>query len=167
MKLISKVLASRLKSVTSSIVNQNQVAYVNNRFIRKSGRLISDVLEIINSLDTEGILMTVDIEKAFDSINHFFLMSVLKKFGFGNDFRKSIQILMKNPESCVINGSKTTLYFKLEKETRQGDPILAYLFIIAFEVVFSLIKANPDIEGLHCFSHIFLYSTYADNTTFF
>ena len=73
MKLISKVLASRLKSVTSSIVNQNQVAYVNNRFIRKSGRLISDVLEIINSLDTEGILMTVDIEKAFDSINHFFL----------------------------------------------------------------------------------------------
>ena len=167
MKLISKVLASRLKSVTSSIVNQNQVAYVNNRFIRKSGRLISDVLEIINSLDTEGILMTVDIEKAFDSINHFFLMSVLKKFGFGNDFRKSIQILMKNPESCVINGSKTTLYFKLEKETRQGDPILAYLFIIAFEVVFSLIKANPDIEGLHFFSHTFLYSTYADDTTFF
>ena len=167
MKLISKVLASRLKSVTSSIVNENQVAYVNNRFIRKSGRLISDVLEIINSLDTEGILMTVDIEKAFDSINHFFLMSVLKKFGFGNDFRKSIQILMKNPESCVINGSKTTLYFKLEKETRQGDSILAYFFIIAFEVVFSLIKANPDIEGLHFFSHTFLYSTYADDTTFF
>ena len=136
MKLISKVLASRLKSVTSSIVNENQVAYVNNRFIRKSGRLISDVLEIINSLDTEGIIMTLDIEKAFDSINHCFLMSVLKKFGFGNDFRKSIQILMKNPESCVINGSKTTLYFKLEKETRQGDPILAYLFIMAFEVVF-------------------------------
>ena len=167
MKLISKVLASRLKSVTSSIVNENQVAYVNNRFIRKSGRLISDVLEIVNSLGTDGILMTVDIEKAFDSINHCFLMPVLKKFGFGKDFRKSIQILMKNLESCVINGSKTTLYFKLEKETRQGDPILACLFIIAFEVVFYLIKANPDTEGLHYFSHIFLYSIYADDTTFF
>ena len=68
MKLISKVLASRLKSVISSIVNENQVAYVNNRFISESGRLISDVLEITNSLDIEGLLMTVDIEKAFDSI---------------------------------------------------------------------------------------------------
>ena len=166
-KLISKVLASRLKSVISSIVNENQVAYVNNRFISESGRLISDVLEITNSLDIEGILMTVDIEKAFDSINHSFLMCVLKKFGFGNDFRKWIQILMKNPESCVINGGKTTPYFKLERGTRQGDPISAYLFIIALEVVFSLIKANPDIKGLQFFSHTFLYSGYADDTTFF
>ena len=74
---------------------------------------------------------------------------------------------MKNPESCVINGGKTTPYFKLEGGTRQGDPILTYLFIIALEVVFSLIKENPDIEGLQCFSHTFLYSAYADDTTFF
>ena len=74
---------------------------------------------------------------------------------------------MKNPESCVINGGKTTSYFKLERGTRQGDPISAYLFIIALEVVFSLIKANPDIEGLQFFSHIFLCSAYKDDTTFF
>ena len=111
--------------------------------------------------------MTVDIEKAFDSINHSFLMCVLKKIGFGNEFQKWIQILMKNPELCVINGGKTTPYFKLERETRQGDPISAYLFIIALEVFFYLIKANPDIEVLQFFSHTFLYSAYADDTTFF
>ena len=111
--------------------------------------------------------MTADIEKAFVSINHSFLMRVLKKFGFGNEFRKWIQILLKNPESCVINGGKTTPYFKLERGTRQGDPISAYLFIIALEVVFSLIKANPNIEDLQFFSHTFLYSAYADYTTLF
>ena len=74
---------------------------------------------------------------------------------------------MKNSESCVISGGKTTLYFKLERGTRQGDPISAYLFIIALEVAFSLIKANPDIEGLQFFSHTFLYSAHADDTTFF
>ena len=39
--------------------------------------MISDVLEITNSLGIEGILMAVDIEKAFDSINHSFLMCAL------------------------------------------------------------------------------------------
>ena len=111
--------------------------------------------------------MAVDTEKVFDSIHHSFVMCMLKKFGFGNDFRKWIQILIKNSESCVINGGKTTPYFKLERGTRQGDPISAYLFILALEVVFSLIKANPDIEGLQFFSHTFLYSAYADDTTFF
>ena len=129
-------------------MNENQVAYVNNRFISESGRLISDVLEITNSLDIEGLLMTVDIEKVFRSINHSFLMGVLKKFDFGSGFRKWKQILIKNSESCVINGGKTTPYFKLERGTRQGDPISAYLFILALEVVFSLIKANPDIKDL-------------------
>ena len=66
------------------------------------------VFEITNSLHIEGLLMTVDREKAFDSINHSFLMCVLKKFGFGNEFQKWVQILMKNPESCVINGGKAT-----------------------------------------------------------
>ena len=148
MKLIWKVLASPLKSVISTIVNENQVVYVSNRFISESGRLKSDVLEITNSLDIEGLLMTVNIEKVFRSINHSFLMRVLKKFDFGSGFRKWKQILIKNSESCVINGGKTTPYFKLERGTRQGDPISAYLFILALEVVFSLIKANPDIKDL-------------------
>ena len=78
--------------------------------------------------------MTVDTEKAFDSINHSFLMCELKKFGFGNEFRKWIQILMENLESCVINGGKTTPY---ETGTRQVDPISAYLFVIALKVYFN------------------------------
>ena len=48
MKLISEVQASRLKSVISTTMNENQVAHVNNRFISESGRLISDVLKITN-----------------------------------------------------------------------------------------------------------------------
>ena len=99
-------------------MNENQVTYANNGE-SESGRLISDVLEITNSLDIEVLLMALDIEKAFDSINH----------------KKWIQILIKNSESCVITGGKTALYFKLERGTRQGDPIPAYLFILSLEVI--------------------------------
>ena len=91
----------------------------------------------------------------------------VKKFKSGNDFSKLIEILIKNSESCVINGGKTTPYFKLKRGTRQGDPISEYLFTLALEEAFSLLKANPDIKGLQFSSHIFLYSAYTHDTTYF
>ena len=100
-KLISKSLANRLQDVMPNLVSENQSAYVNNRFISKSGKLISDILEITDSLQVDDLLMTIDIEKAFDSVNQFFLTSILKRYGFGDDFIRWIKTLLKNQESCL------------------------------------------------------------------
>ena len=113
------------------------------------------------------MLVTIDIQKAFDSVNHKFLTLALKRYGFGKMFIKRIKTLLNNQESCIINGGFTTKYFKLDKGTRQGDPISAYLFILVLEIVFNLIKQNKDIHGLTFFDHTFLYTAYADDTTFF
>ena len=118
-------------------------------------------------LDIPGYLVTMDIEKAFDSLNHDFLLSVLKKFGFGENFIHWIKVLLNNQQSCVINGGFTTPYFNLEKGARQGDPISAYLFILALEVLFELIKNNADIRGITIFNHAFLYTAFGDDSTFF
>ena len=67
---------------------------------------------------------------------------------------------------CVINGGKTSKYFKLERGTRQGDPISAYLSIIVLEVVFRIIKETSNIEGFEIFWKKFIYTAYADDTTF-
>ena len=98
----------------------------------ESERVISDILEISKSLALEGFLVTADIGKAFDSVNHYFLLHFLRKFGFGIDFVSWIKKILNNPESCIINGGKTTNYFELERDTRQGDPISAYLFILVY-----------------------------------
>ena len=79
--------------------------------------------------------MTVDIEKASDSINQFFLIKVLEKSGFEKDFIKWIKILLQNQESWIVNGGTTTNYFKLEKGTWQGEPISAYLFILVLSSI--------------------------------
>ena len=49
----------------------------------------------------------------------------------------------------------------------QGDPISAFLFILALEILFFLIKTKPEIAGLTVFDHCYLYSAYAHDTTFF
>ena len=146
LKIISKVLATRFKKVISSLISSNQIEYVNGRFISEGGRLISDILEICDTLKIEGFLLTVDIKKAFDSVDHSFLLKVLQKFGFGKDFIRWIGIILKNQESCVINGGTTTNYFKLERGARQEDPISAYLFILVLEIVFLMIKNNDRVK---------------------
>ena len=125
MKIIKKVLSTRIKDVLPFLISSNQTAYVKNSFTSESGRLISDILEILNSLALEGFLVTVDIEKAFDSVNDCFLLHILRKFGFGIDFVSWIKTILNSQESCIINGGKTAKYLKLEKDVLR---ICLYLF---------------------------------------
>ena len=109
-------------------------------------------------LNKEGFLVAIDIEKDFDSVNHHFLITILEKIGFGTEFIEWIKVLLNNQESCVINGGKTSKYFKLKRGTRQGDPISAYLFIIVVQVVFRIIKETSNIEGFEIFQKKFIYT---------
>ena len=111
-------------------------------------------------LNMQSYLLTIDIEKAFDSFNHYFLLVIPEKYGFKKKLLKWIETLLNNQESCIINGGITTHYFKLKKGTRQSDPISAYLFILVLQAVFC-------VKGLNIFNCEFYCTAYADDTTFF
>ena len=74
-----------------------------------------------------------------------------------------MKILIKT-QNRIINDGKATLYFKLERETRQGDPLSAYFFFLALEVVLKFIYANHNIESPQ-FIAIKDFA-YADDTNF-
>ena len=57
-KIISKVLSTRIKTVLPFLISSNQMAYVKNRFMSESGRVISDVLEIANTLALERVFLS-------------------------------------------------------------------------------------------------------------
>ena len=147
-KLLSKALAERLKLAIPSIIKNDQTAYVKNRFLGESVRLISDILEITQKLEIEGYIMTIDIEKAFDSVDHTFLFAILKKFNFHPEFINWIKVLTNSQESCVINGGVSTGYFPLERGTRQGDPISAYLFILAMKSFSQWLEWTKQLKAL-------------------
>ena len=65
-----------------NLVRKNQSAYVNSRFIIEGGGFILYNLEIMDSLQIEGILMAIDIENVFDSVNCFFLNICSKTIRF-------------------------------------------------------------------------------------
>ena len=70
----------------SHLILNNQNAYAAHRFVSERGRLISDILEMTDTLNMESYLLTRDIEKAFDSVGRCFLLSILEKYSFKKTF---------------------------------------------------------------------------------
>ena len=134
------------KNILPELTSSNETAYVKNRCISEIGNLIFDVIEMCYILDIPCYLVRMDIQKAFDSLDQDFLLFALKNLVFGENFIHWIKFLLNKQQSCVMNVGFKTRYFNLEEGASQGDPILAYLFILASEVLFELIKNNDEKE---------------------
>ena len=127
-KILSKVLAKRMKEVLGEIVHADQVGYMKNRNIGEAIRLIDDVIYHCKNHNQDGFLVAVDFEKAFDSVSHTCLLHVLELLGFGQSFCSWVKTIYTDICSCVMNGGSSSGYFKIERGVRQGDPLLPYFF---------------------------------------
>ena len=92
----------------SSIVHQDQTCSGPGRSIFSNLQLVRHVLDMIDKTNDTGILVTLDQEKAFDRVDHEFLMRVLSKFGFGPMFCGWVSLFYNYVFSRVICNGKLT-----------------------------------------------------------
>ena len=166
-KIASKTLAKRLEKVLPEIIHSNQNAFVKGRSIFDAIRTIDDLMEYTKEKDLPGILVAIDFEKAFDTLNLNFLIRTLHKFNFGPSFIQWIRTLYKNVKSCVMNNGFTTGPFTLSRGVRQGDPLSPYLFIIALETLTIKIRNDDSIKGFKIGGETTKLSLFADDMTCF
>ena len=164
-KLLSKVLAFRIKEVLPKIIHNNQSGYVEGRFIGEIIRTIDDIMEFTKSERISGILAFLDFEKAFDSIEWEFLHKCSEVFNFGPDFKTWVSVLYTDISSFVCNNGVHSDFFKVERGVRQGDPLSPYLFIIAVEILAIAIRTNNEIHGINLDDNEIKLLQYADDTT--
>jgi len=146
-KIASKVIAARIIKVLPEIIHTNQTGYVKGRFIGEAARSIIDVMEYTTQQNIPGILLFIDFEKAFDSIDWNFMLKCLDAFGFGPTLTRWVETFYRDITSCVLNNGICTPYFELQRGVRQGDPLSQYLFIIAAEILALAIRSREDIQG--------------------
>jgi exonuclease III len=166
-KIIAKTIANRLKPIMPDIIHKDQSAYVKNRLIGHNIRIVDDIIDYCTLSDTDGLLLLLDFEKAFDSISWEFLLYSLKEFGFGPNFIRWIKLLYTDIQShATVNGYLSSK-FELKRGIRQGCPASAFLFIICVELLAQRIRKNECIHGLKISDHEFKIIQFADDTALF
>ena len=91
-KLLTKIFANRLKSVIPSIISTSQTGYVQGRNITDTIRLVQDIIHIAEIEQIPGILLMVDFQKAYNSIEWHFIIQALEYFNFGQSLIRWVKI---------------------------------------------------------------------------
>jgi hypothetical protein len=147
-KLVSKVLANRLKKILSDIISPTQSAFI-------PGRLITDNIlaayETLHTMQTrlggkKGFMaVKLDMSKAYDRVEWCFLEGAMKKLGFDDKWIDLIMMCVKSVNYAVVVNGVPCGNIRPTRGLRQGDPISPYLFLICAEVLSSMIsQANYD-----------------------
>ena len=162
-KMASAVIANRLKSTLDKLIHENQKGFISGRFIGENMRLIYDVLFETKNRNLQGLILSTDFEKAFDTVSWKFIEKTLKYYNFGD----LIIIFQKGAESCIIQNGFISEFFYLKRGCRQGDPISPYIFILCAEILGKMIRNNNDIRGIIIDNKEYKISQYADDTQLF
>ena len=117
-KIASKTLAKRLEPMLPELIQCGQNACVKGRSIFDAVKTIDDILDYTRHKKMSGILVAIDFEKAFDSLDHSYLFKVLN-FNFGPSFIRWIRVLYSNISNCIIDNGFTSIFFAVGRGVRQ------------------------------------------------
>ena len=146
-KIISGVIANRFKVALPYVIGLSQKGFVDGRYMGEVTRLLYDTIhDAYSNKGKKGLIMSVDFEKAFDSVSFGFIEKAIEIAGFPKKLRTWVKILLNKFQSHINHAGNLLKLIELGRGARQGDPIASILFVLAIEVLLITIRANQAIE---------------------
>ena len=146
-KIITKTLACKMSANLTSIIGLNQTAYMKGRQITDNLHIMQHVITKANELNDKSMIVSLDAEKAFDSISHSYIKHILKYIGL-EGFCETFDLLYNNQQVDIVLNSQLAGSYKIKNGVKQGDALSCILFILGIEPLIRNIQNDPRIDNV-------------------
>ena len=146
-KLLTKIIARRMREVLPTIISVDQTCGIPDRQIFDNTYLIRDVIDHANARNIPTYIVSYDVKNAYDRVNHNYLYKVLKKFNFGDKFINYIRNIYTNRKVYVMNNGHMTRPITMGRGLSQGCSLSQYLHETQEEPYAISIRKDNEIKG--------------------
>lgn len=145
-KLVSRILKNRLIKLNGILLSNTQKCSNGSKTIFEATCGIRDKILEINLKKKKGVLISFDLEKAFDRVNYGFLLRTLSKMGINNRFVEFIKISQENTFSRILINGNLSESIRIERSVRQGDPLAMILFCLYLEPLLQKLNRICEVD---------------------